>query len=288
MATGLESKNLLKMSEPLIEFTTHLEGLFPSMEWDLKRSGYTITTPQYLAVSFYLSIVIGITGFVAFVLPVMVNPEIGGVYISVGLMVVFTIAALVVLLIQPKMKINRRERMIDKDLEYVLKDIQIQLSAGVPLFDTLVNIARGEYGECSDISQGIIREVQSGKSMTEVLDDVGMWSPSEHLRQSLWQIVNALRSGSDVTNALEAISKTIRIEKQNKIRAYSKELNLWGLVYMMGAVVIPSMGVTLLVILSSFMGSGIINETLFWMILTGITIFQAIFLTFIRDKRPII
>jgi flagellar protein FlaJ len=186
------------------------------------------------------------------------------------------------------MKINRRARLIDKNLEYVLKDMHIQLTSGVPLFDTFVNIARGDYGECSVISEDIVREVQSGRSMTEVLDDVGMWSPSEHYRESLWQIVNALRTGSDVSNALEAISKSIRMEKQNKIRAYSKELNLWGLIYMMAAVVIPSMGVTLLVILSSFMGGTIINENLFWIILGALTVFQVLFITFIREKRPII
>ncbi|MBD3261893.1 MAG: hypothetical protein GF334_09555, partial [Candidatus Altiarchaeales archaeon] len=179
-------------------------------------------------------------------------------------------------------------RLIDRDLEYVLKDIQIQLTAGVPLFDTFVNIARGEYGECSTISKGIIREVEAGKAMGDVLDDVGMWSPSTFLRKSLWQIVNALRSGSDVAEALQVISKEIRLDKENRIKSYSKELNLWGLIYMMIAVILPSMGVTLMVILSSFFGKGIITEERFWLILFFLIVFQVLFISFVNQKRPII
>ena len=286
MASSLESRYLLKMARPFMEFTRHLEGIFPQLEWDLKRSGYTINAQQYLAVSIYISIVVFVGGFIIIVAPFLFTTPLEENYIGIGVSVFFSIAALGFLLINPKLKITSRGNKIDKNLEYVLKDMHIQLTSGVPLFDTFVNIARGDYGEVSSISENIIREVESGRSMGDVLDDVGMWSPSEHYRQSLWQIVNALRSGSDVSNALDAISKTIRMEKQNQIRAYAQELNLWGLIYMMAAVVVPSMGVTLLVILSSFMGGQYINERLFWIILAGLIVFQVVFISFIRSKRP--
>jgi hypothetical protein len=46
------------------------------------------------------------------------------------------------------------------------------------------------------------------------------------------------------------------------------------------------MGVTLLVILSSFIGGGIITETLFLLILGGLIIFQVFFISFVKGKRP--
>jgi flagellar protein FlaJ len=183
---------------------------------------------------------------------------------------------------------GKRAVLIDMDLEFMLKDMEIQLSSGIPLFDTLVNIARGEYGECSRICEGIIQEVEQGKSMTDVLDDVGMWSPSEYLRKTLWQIVNALKSGSDIANSLDVISNDIRLEKENKIKSYGKELNLYGLIYLMMGIIIPSMGVTLLVILSSFMGKGIITQSIFYIILGAIIFFQTMFILFVRSKRPAI
>lgn len=286
MALAFESQNMLKLAEPLREFARHLEPLFPHMEWDLKRSGYSIDTTQYLSVTLYMSVGILALTLIATVLPVAITQGLSASYNMILFSSLVTLFTFIYMIFNPKAKIKMRATLIDRDLEYMLKDMQIQLSSGIPLFDTLVNIARGEYGECSQICKDIIAEVEQGKSMTDVLDLVGLVSPSEYLRKTLWQIVNALKSGSDVATALTAISQDIRLEKENKIKAYGKELNLYGLVYMMLAIIIPSMGVTLLVILSSFLGADTINEKLFWMIFAGLMLFHTMFLLFVRNKRP--
>ncbi len=286
MASTLESRTMLHMAEPLLDFSRHLEPLFPQMEWDLKRSGYTIDSVQYLSVALYLTLVVFTGVMLVAVVPFVLADGLQASYGSIIFTLFISAVALLYLIYLPKVKMRRRATLIDQDLEYMLKDIQIQLNSGVPLFDSLVNIARGEYGECSLICEGIIQEVQQGKSMTEVLDDVGMWSPSEYFRKTMWQIVNALKTGSDVVKALEAISSDIRMEKENRIKAYGKELNLYGLVYMMLGVIIPSMGVTLLVILSSFLGEGVITEDVFWIIMVGLVIFQLVFIMYVKGKRP--
>lgn len=286
MVSKLESRSLLRMSEPLLEFARHLEPLFPQMEWDLKRSNYTIDKTQYLSVVLYLTLSIMTLCVLATVLPIAMTQGIQETYSYILFSLVLSMMIFVYMLLVPKLKMSIRAQLIDRDLEYMLKDIQIQLRSGIPLFDTLVNIARGEYGECSEICRDIIQEVEQGKSMTEVLDIVGLLSPSEYFRKTMWQIVNALKTGSDVAEALEAISVDIRMEKENKIKAYGKELNLYALIYMMFAVILPSMGVTLLVILSSFLGSGVITETVFWVVLVGLIIFQSLFIMFVKNKRP--
>jgi pilus assembly protein TadC len=282
----VESQKMLNMAEPLVEYAHHLEPLFPRMEWNLKRSGYSIDSAQYLAVTMYMTTLVFITCVTLMVLPILIIKGWQDSYVMVFITMAATGFTLVIHLIKPSVEMAKRATRIDLDLEYMLKDMQIQLSAGVPVFDTIVNIAKGEYGECSRICEGIIQEVEQGKAMTDVLDDVGMWSPSEYLRKTLWQIVNALKSGSDVASALDVISNDIRLEKENRIKAYGKELNLYGLIYLMLAVIVPSMGITLLVILSSFLGKGIITETTFYIILTAIGFFQLMFVLFVRSKRP--
>ena len=106
------------------------------------------------------------------------------------------------------------------------------------------------------------------------------------MRRSLWQIANAMQTGSDIKLALVAISNDIRQEKENKIKIYGQELSLLGLVYMMIVIVAPSMGVTLLLILSSFLGGAMINMTIFWGVLAGVCMFQLVFVSIIRSKRP--
>jgi len=286
MALRLETRYLIEKSEPLLEYATHLEPLMPQLEWNLKRSGYALESHQYIAIVLYITAVTLTLLSLVVVAPVVATGRIENSYTSILFTICITAITALYLFVQPLLEIRRRARLIDRDLEYMLKDMRIQLSAGVPLFDTLVNIVRGGYGECSNICEGIIQEVEQGRSITEVLDNVGMWSPSEYLRRMLWQIVNALKSGSDVSDALDTIANDIRLDKENRIKSYGKELNLYGLVYLMFAIIGPSMGVTLLAILSGFLGKDVINENLFWMILGAVIVGQIFFISYVRGKRP--
>jgi len=55
---------------------------------------------------------------------------------------------------------------------------------------------------------------------------------------------------------------------------------------MMFVIIAPSMGVTLIVVLSSFVGGTYINESLFWAILILVGLVQIVFITFLKEKRP--
>lgn len=286
MASIFKSRIARETAKPFEEPAKRLILLFPDLEWDLKRAGYSINTIQFLSIILYLTLMTFIGCAFVIITPLVVFKGTDQFYISILFSIFITFVMFLYLLFVPKLEISKRGRLIDRDLEYMLKDMEIQLSSGVPLFDTLVNVGRGKYGECSVISDQIVQEVESGKSITDVLDGVGLWSPSDYLRNVLWQIVNTVRSGSDIKLALNAISQDLRIDKENKIKAYAQELNMWGLIYMIGAIILPSMGVTLLVILSSFVGGGMINESLFWLILGGLIVFQVVFISFVKGKRP--
>ena len=288
MPSIFESKSLIRVSKPLRESAKRIEILFPDLEWDLKKAGYAdLDASTYLSMVIYSGLVIFITLFLAtVVIPYVLSQETTNLYIYILLSLVCTFVIVLYLFIIPRVDINRRSRLIDNSLEYMLKDIQIQLKSGVPLFDTIVNVSRWQYGECSRLADGIIKEVEAGRSITDVLDNVGMLSPSDYLRKVLWQIVNAVRSGSDVVKALDYISHDIRQDKEAKIKMYSRELNLWSLIYMMGVIIAPSMGVTLLVVLSSFIGGAVINENTLWAVLLVVSLMQVFFITFLKEKRP--
>jgi len=287
MPSIFESQRLIRLSKPFRDFSKRLEVMFPDLEWNLKRAGYAnVDAPLYLSIIMYVGLSIFILLLLALVVPVAMTDGLVASYPFLLGALLLTTLVVTYLFMLPKVDINRRSRLIDNGLEYMLKDIQIQLHSGVPLFDTLVNVSRGQYGECSKIVDGIVKEVESGRSIAEVLDDVGMWSPSEYLRKVLWQIVNAVRSGSDMVKALEAIAHDIRLDKEAKIVMYSKELNLWSLLYLMGVIIAPSMGVTLLVVLSSFVGGKYISQNLLWGVFVVVILVQMVFLTFLRAKRP--
>ncbi|RLC40841.1 MAG: hypothetical protein DRH44_08095 [Candidatus Coatesbacteria bacterium] len=260
--------------------------MFPDLEWDLKRAGYKMGAVEYMCVVLFITIAAFVITTVIMAIPMFIAQTEGNPYITAGIPIIVTLFAFFYFLFMPRLTVMKEGRLIDKDLEYMLKDMQIQLTAGVPLFNILANIAAGGYGACSKWIGDIVREVESGGSMRDVLNNYGMLSPSEHMRRALWQIANAMQTGSDIKTALVALSNDIRQEKENKIKMYGQELSLWGLIYMIAVIVIPSMGVTLLVVLSSFVGGAMINMDLFWGVLGGVIVFQLIFISIIRIKRP--
>jgi flagellar protein FlaJ len=282
-----ESKKVTTLATPLRPVSTGISVAFPELGWNLKKAGFNVDPILFLSVAMLFGVMGFVFGFGLMSLLILKGTLdlLTGILISVGLGV---LAVLYVLLL-PSLKISRKRTALDKNLEYMLKDMQIQLTAGIPLFDIFVNVSSGGYGECSIVCSNIVHEVQSGKAIVDVLDEAGMLSPSEYMRRVFWQIVNALKTGSNVGVALKMISSEIREEKENKITSYSQELGLWSLIYMIFVIVLPSMGVTLLLILSSFLGSktdpGMI-QAIFWIILGGVIFFQFIFISIIRNKRP--
>lgn len=286
MGSIFESERVRNSARPLRPAAQQFLLMFPNLEWDLKKAGYTIDSVQYLAIVIFLTIIVFVTSITFITTPLLLRAKYTESSGSLAIATIITAISFVYLMVIPKFKILRRGMLIDRHLEYMLKDMQIQLTAGIPLFDTIANIAKGGYGECSRMMNEIVQEVQAGKSIIKVLDDFGMLAPSEYMRRVLWQIVNAVKTGSNVIIALKAISDDLRLEKENKIKIYGQELNLWSLIYMMSVIVAPSMGLTLLVILSSFIGGKMINESLFWVILFGVMLFQMVFISIIRSKRP--
>ncbi|RLI92611.1 MAG: hypothetical protein DRO89_01820 [Candidatus Altiarchaeales archaeon] len=260
--------------------------MFPDLEWDLKRAGYKVGAVEYMSVVLFITISVFVITSLLIVAPLFIAQTEVNPYITASIPIIVPLFAFFYFLFMPRLTVMRESRLIDKDLEYMLKDMQIQLTAGVPLFNILANIAAGGYGACSKWVGDIVREVESGGSMRDVLNNYGMLSPSEHMRRALWQIANAMQTGSDIKTALVALSNDIRQEKENKIKTYGQELSLWGLIYMIAVIVAPSMGVTLLVVLSSFVGGAMINMDLFWGVLIGVIIFQLLFISIIRSKRP--
>jgi len=286
MASLFDSKKLNEVAKALRPGAKPLLLIFPDMELNLKKAGYDMSALQYLAIILFMSLTMFIFSSIVIVLFFMLMKTGNDPYIMASIPFIASISTFLYFFFMPKLKIMKDARQIDKNLEYMLKDMQIQLTAGVPLFNAIANVGVGGYGKCSEIANEIVQEVESGSSMQDVLHIYGMLSPSDGLKRALWQISNAMQTGSDVKTALVAISDDIRREKENKIKVYGQELSLWALVYMMMVIVMPSMGVTLLLVLSSFVGARTVNEDVFWMILMVVIIIQLMFISMIRGKRP--
>lgn len=197
---------------------------------------------------------------------------------------VFSLFVFYYLMGYPKFVALRRIKKLEKDLLNSLQHILIEIKSGVPLFNALIGVTSG-YGEVSDEFRIVVKEINAGIPEIKALERASLRNPSLHFRRAVWQITNAMKAGSDVASSLEAIVNSLTQEQIIAIRRYGQELSPFTLMYMLIAVIMPTLGITFMIILSSFAGIKIPDIT-FPAILLVLTVFQYFYMGVIKTKRP--
>jgi len=280
MPSAFESERLESTSKPFVGIAQKLERVTPNLEWNLERAGIHVEPLTYISITVYMAFSVGFATFIGILLPAYLVDKLDiGLPMALGASIGLSIFMLFYMLAMPHVKIKKRGALIERNLPYALKDLEIQTGAGIPVFDAIVHVANGGYGECSDEFRQVIRKVESGTSVVRSLDEVGMHTSSPFLRRIIWQIVNSMYAGSDISVALKSIGNDLTREKE-----------LWSLMYMLMVIVLPSQGITLLIILSTLVDIfGSIDKNLvFGGIICFMFMFQFMLIGIIKNKRPIV
>lgn len=183
-----------------------------------------------------------------------------------------------------KAKILRRKKEIDKDVLFAGRYLLVKLNSGQPLINALVDASKS-YGVANKYFKEIVREIELGKPLEKALAEESEFSPSLRFRKILFQISNALKIGIDVTEFLQATLEEIAQEQLIEINRYGKKLNSITLFYMLFAVVMPSLGLTIIIIVLSMSGMKLDNG-FFFSILFFVAVIQIMFITVYKAIRP--
>ena len=133
----------------------------------------------------------------------------------------------------------------------------------------------------------IVQKINSGVPELEALAEASTTNPSHQYRRLLWQISNALKVGSDLGRVLELQIDELTRERVDQIRRYGQELSPWTMIYMMAAVIVPSLGVTMLIVIVGFLDVTV-PKIILAVVLAGLIGFQLFFLNFVNSRRPAI
>ncbi len=210
--------------------------------------------------------------------------EISDIILPLAVGVAFGGFVFTYLLKLPDLLASRHVRSLEREMLSALNHMLIEVKSGVPLFNALVGVSEG-YGNISIEFRKVVKEINAGKAENEALDAASRRNPSLHFRRAIWQIVDAMRAGSSVETALEAVVHNLVDEQVIAVRKYGQELNPYIMIYMLVSIILPSLGITFLIILSSF--SGINMPTIiFPAILAGLFLFQFFYMGMIKVKRP--
>jgi len=184
----------------------------------------------------------------------------------------------------PVAKAKKRAREVDRELVFAGRQMLIELKAGVPLFDALLSISR-DYGEISKEFTKIVERVNAGIPTDMAMHDVAEDNPSMAFKRVILQLINSIRSGSDVAKALGAVLDQISREQITELKAYGQKLNPLGMFYMVFGIILPSLGIALAIIIFSFLSVNL-DLTILYSILLVIAIIQYIFVTIIESQKP--
>ena len=133
----------------------------------------------------------------------------------------------------------------------------------------------------------ITDKIDFGTSMEDALNEAVEFIPSDDFRKVLWQMINSIRTGSDVAKSLYSVMEQITKEQITEVNKYGKKLNPLAMFYMIVAVILPSLGMTMMIILSSFIHFELSLTVL--LLLAGFLGFvQFMFIAMVKFSRPAI
>jgi pilus assembly protein TadC len=259
----------------------YVKNTMPDISLNLKRAGMDDRPEEFIIKSAMASLYLGV---LFSIMIYFFTAKQMGIWPSI---LTFPIAAAMCyfyLLKSPLATIAKREREINKEILFAGRFLIIELQSGIPLYNTLSNASK-QYKALAPYIREVITKVDLGTTMEDALNESVETIPSDNFRKMLWQILNSLHTGADIASSLSSVLEQITREQMIEIRKYGRKLNPIAMFYMMVAVIIPTLGITMLVVLATMLG---FNLKFFVLLLIagGIGCVQLIFLLVIKNARP--
>jgi len=259
----------------------------PELDQDLKDINHVYSSEEYIGVGVVSYNLLGlILGFLIYWLATQKERPLNIAILSgvgVWFVIIFFLGYFLVKL--PKSNLKAKSVSIDGSLNFALKELLLQNKSGSSLFEGLVSIANSNYGDLSDEFDILVRRVNAGVPLEQALENMVSKARSSYFKKAIWQLINSVKTGSDLDSTILPIIEEIDAFQKTQIQNYSRELNLWSLVYMMFSVAIPTIGSTMLVVLSVFANMGV-SQTFFIGFAFSCMFIQIILIFLVKSRRP--
>ncbi len=237
---------------------------------------------KYVKKAFISALMIGLLTFISITMLLIVFDL--SILFAIPFLIIFFLFSFYFLLNKPSFDILRAEKQVESEIVSAIRFLSLELKSERSLYNAIINMSKN-FVLIGIYFDEIVNEIKLGSTMEKALMDAVETSPSPHLRSVYWQLLNSLQTGTDITQSLEVLLSDIVEEQKIKIEEYGRELNALSLFYMMLAIIIPTIGFTILLAVLTFLGITIALPLLLatWMVLT---LGQFFFLKFTANRRP--
>ena len=256
----------------------------PELRSDLRRAGMLDKPEEFVRktvlTAFYMSF-----GLLFTVGMILVKYGTLKVFMLIFIPILFTIFFMYFLKL-PQVRIAKKEKEVTREIVFAGRHLIIELESGVPLYNAMVNISKN-YEFVGKYFREVIDKIDLGTSMEEALNDAIENAPSNDFRRLLWQVLNSMQTGSEISKSLGIVMEQIAREQTIQVSEYGRKLNPLAMFYMIIAVILPSLGITMVIVLTSFLDLQL-SLTILLVIAGMLGFLQFMFLSMIRFSRPAI
>jgi flagellar protein FlaJ len=277
-------KSMKKISRRFRGLGKILSKIQPNLGQTLSKIGADIDPGAYAVGSFISAFLYGLTFFILSII-LLTFRGVEAVPVSLVIGTTFWLMFFFIHMVYPKIVMKKIAVKESKDLLFALREIMMDVNSGVPLFDAMKNVAEADYGYVTRDFEWVVKQIESGVPQRTALRSLALKTESEYLKRALWQIVNALETGSSMGNALPGIVQSLEENTYREIKNYSSNLNFLMLIYMLSAAVAPSLGITFLVLLSAFSSMGVTVESVAGLVASS-ALLQIVLIGYMTSTRP--
>lgn len=271
------------------KFAPSFKGMAPTLKQDLLQAAMDIDDLDYIAAGIIVALVlVGLmAGVSALILLIAIKKNLLTIKIEAILpILIFVVPGVYFLyfLNYPKLQATKRTKLIEEQVVFATREIMIKVGSGVPVFNALLDVANGNYGVVSDEFKQAIEEIESGVPQEDALDHLARRVPSQSLRRTIDIMLNAIKSGSDVAGTLSLINDMLIKKQQSDMKSYAGALTPMSMAYMLISVVMPSLGMSVFIILGSLAHFNTV--AIIYIIPPFLLMFQIFFMGMVSNQRP--
>lgn len=266
----------------MVDLVHYVYRRFPRLKRDLLEAHMPIHPQMFIARALKSSIMYSLA------LSVLAAFPLAKANMPAGLAVlVFPIVFMFMFQLQmmvPKTAIKRRGKEMDNEVLFAGRYLLVKLASGRPLFNALID-ASESYGVAAKYFKEIVDSITFGTPIEEALEQAVEVSPSVWFKKILFQINNALKTGTDVTRSLQTTIDDIESEQAIEIERYAKKLSSISMFYMLIAIVLPSLGLTMFVVVTALLSIKL-TAAVYILLCVFIAVVQFFFISLFKSIRP--
>ncbi|WP_297417742.1 type II secretion system F family protein [Thermococcus sp.] len=262
---------------PITSLTNSLKGL----DQDLYRANINTPKEKYVAtmvvVSVFAAFFLMITGYLLFLS--FENILLLGFLGFVG--------GFMYMRQYPKMVWRRRVMEVERALPYALRHMASLLSAGVGVAESMLSVAKADYGPISEEFELVLMDMRTGSSFEDAMTRFEQKMDSESVSRVVKQMLRAVKFGGNLADIMYKMAEDFSFEYRMKLVEYVQKVNGVSFIYMFLTIVTPTMFVVG-ILAGSVMAQGLIMppSTIAIMLLLAFPALSLIIINMIKKGEP--